>query len=140
MKRALVNAQLIAANPNAPDTAICPHCQRPVILRHRGATWYWRHQPGAPTSCPARFRPGRKKSTHQPPADRYPLHTDVKPASDDRHLAPIPANHLHKLITASHEYGANVVVLPDTPITFTVTGPGIVILATATQSADEESL
>jgi hypothetical protein len=54
MKEALVNDALIAAHPSAPSVASCPQCGHPVDLRRREGTWFWRHQRGAPLSCPAR--------------------------------------------------------------------------------------
>jgi hypothetical protein len=52
MKHALVNGQLIQATPNAPSTAICPHCGGVVTLRVRQGTWFWRHEQRPRGGCP----------------------------------------------------------------------------------------
>jgi hypothetical protein len=117
MKTALINDQLIAANPDAPNTAACPYCRHPVILRQRFGTWYWRHQRGTPADCQARARPvPRTKANPEPPTDHF-------------RLSPIPVNNLNQLVAASTALGANTITLPNTPITITLTGPGVVILA-----------
>lgn len=127
MKEAIVNGQPTPANPNAPKTATCPHCGHPVTLRHRGKNWHWRHQPGAPTTCPARFNPTRNNTKNQPTSQRTNEQTNPL-----FHLAPVLAENLQELILISQEIGANVLTLPGTPVTLTLTGPGIIILAQPT--------
>jgi hypothetical protein len=53
MDKALVNGVLMIAQPEAPATAVCPLCCHLVDLRRRDGTWFWRHQPGGPLTCPA---------------------------------------------------------------------------------------
>jgi hypothetical protein len=140
MKEATINGQLTPANPNAPQTGTCPHCGHPVTLRHRGKNWHWRHQPGAPTTCPARFNPTRNDTKNRQSNQRTNEQT-----SPSCRLAPVLAENLQELILISKEVGANVLILPDTPVTLTLTGPGVIILAQQTnqpanQPTNEESL
>jgi hypothetical protein len=137
MKEATVKGQLTQASPNAPKTGTCPHCEHPVTLRRRGENWHWRHQPGAPTTCPARFNPTRSNT-----ANHHPNVVEGKPTNlpaNNTHLAPVLVDNLDELIAISKEVGANVLNLPDTPVTLTLTGPGVVILATPYPSTNEES-
>jgi hypothetical protein len=53
MDKALVNDAPMIAHPEAPATAVCPLCGHLVDLRRREDTWFWRHQPGGPLTCPA---------------------------------------------------------------------------------------
>jgi hypothetical protein len=53
MDKALFNGVLMIAHPEAPATAVCPLCCHLVDLRRREGTWFWRHQPGGPLTCPA---------------------------------------------------------------------------------------
>lgn len=56
------NGEIIEANPEAPDTAICTYCGSPVILRKRrtmlgAVTYFWRHRRGSRRPCQMRARP-----------------------------------------------------------------------------------
>ena len=140
MKEATVNGQLTQASPNAPKTGTCPHCEHPVTLRHRGDNWHYRHQPGAPTTCPARFNPTRNNTKNRQASRRTNEQTNPS-----FRLAPILVENLQELILISKEVGANVCILPTTPITLTLTGPGVIILAchpepVEGQPTNEESL
>jgi hypothetical protein len=53
MDKALVNSILMIAHPEAPAMAVCPLCGHLVDLRRRAGTWFWRHRPGGPLTCPA---------------------------------------------------------------------------------------
>ena len=52
MKQALVNGKLVAAAPDAPATATCPHCAGIVKLRNRQDTCFWRHVHLPRGGCP----------------------------------------------------------------------------------------
>jgi len=60
--------------------------------------------------------------------DNPPLHPG--PVLNDNRSAERSRRSLDELIAIAQELGANVLHLPDTPITLTLTGPGVVILAT----------
>ena len=62
MKEAVVNGKLVVAEPNAPDTAVCPDCGTEVQKRHvkrmdGGITYFYRHKRGEGKGCPRRYRP-----------------------------------------------------------------------------------
>ena len=56
MKQALVNGKLVAAAPDAPATATCPHCAGIVKLRNRQDTCFWRHVHLPRGGCPPSAR------------------------------------------------------------------------------------
>ena len=54
---------VIKADSNAPQRALCPRCKGVVILRSRrrskrpgDVTYFWRHENHSNPGCPARFR------------------------------------------------------------------------------------
>ena len=52
MKQALVDGKFIIAAPDAPATAVCPHCAGIVKLRNRQDTCFWRHVELPRGGCP----------------------------------------------------------------------------------------
>ena len=62
MRKAMVDGDLMAASPEAPERATCPACGGEVAKRKRRrsdgkVTWFWRHQPGEGYGCPKRYDP-----------------------------------------------------------------------------------
>jgi hypothetical protein len=62
------NGKKVEAKEGAPKSAVCSFCGGPVCLRRRklmnedGVAYFWRHEPGADPTCPARSRPARRSS------------------------------------------------------------------------------
>jgi uncharacterized protein with PIN domain len=62
MRKARVNGKLVAADPEAPQKAVCPDCGGEVHKRSRkkmrgGVTYFYRHKRGVGKECPKRYRP-----------------------------------------------------------------------------------
>jgi hypothetical protein len=58
------NHQPLAASPDAPKQAICPHCDGRLTLRRRqrmdgGYAYFWRHLDHSNRQCNGRSRPAR---------------------------------------------------------------------------------
>ena len=70
MREAKVDGQLIQADPNSPETALCPACGGSVSKRKRrnmdgSVTYFYRHAHGEGDTCPLRHRPFRLPHRHR---------------------------------------------------------------------------